>query len=151
MLNVLSGNFVERLFSPLIPFPMSETSVVPSSLRVLVVDDHPDLLSMLDMMMQRRQYAVQTAQSGAEALALAPEFAPHVVVSDIGMPEMDGYEMMRSLRENSGLAPFKSIALTGYDEDMEGDNAQNAGFDAQMTKPIEFEQLFEMIERLASR
>ncbi len=124
---------------------------IPSSLRVLVVDDHPDLLSMLDLMMQRRKYAVQTAQSGAEALALAPGFAPHVVVSDIGMPEMDGYEMMRSLREREkdGLAPFKSIALTGYDQGLEGDRAENAGFDAQMTKPIEFEQLFQMIERLA--
>lgn len=124
-------------------------SAIPSSLRVLVVDDHPDLLSMLDMMMQRRKYAVQTAQSGAEALALAPDFAPHVVVSDIGMPEMDGYQMMRSLRDTNGLAPFKSIALTGYDHGLEGDSAQQAGFDAHMTKPIEFEQLFQMIERLA--
>lgn len=127
-------------------------SAVPSSpsLRVLVVDDHPDLLSMLDLMMQRRKYAVQTAQSGAEALALAPHFAPHVVVSDIGMPEMDGYEMMRSLREADGLAPFKAIALTGYDHHDSGASAQDAGFDAQMTKPIEFERLFEMIERLAN-
>ncbi len=126
-------------------------SATSSSLRVLVVDDHPDLLSMLDLMMQRRKYAVQTAQSGAEALAIAPDFAPHVVVSDIGMPEMDGYQMMRSLREREkdGLAPFKSIALTGYDQGLEGDRAENAGFDAQMTKPIEFEQLFQMIERLA--
>ena len=124
-------------------------SSAPSSLRVLVVDDHPDLLSMLHLMMQRRQYAVQTAQSGAEALAIAPGFSPHVVVSDIGMPDMDGYQMMRSLREKSDLAPFKSIALTGYDHSIEGDSAQDAGFDAQLTKPIEFNQLFETIERLA--
>ena len=113
------------------------------------MDDHPDLLSMLDLMMQRRKYDVQTAQSGAEALAIAPQFGPHVVISDIGMPEMDGYQMMRSLREKSDVAPFKSIALTGYDHFDSGENAQDAGFDAQMTKPIEFEQLFEMIERLA--
>ncbi len=119
------------------------------SLRVLVVDDHPDLLSMLDLMMQRRQYAVCTARSGAEALAIAPDFSPHVVVSDIGMPDMDGYQMMRSLREKRDLAPFKAIALTGYDYELEGDSAQNAGFDAQLTKPIEFSQLFETIERLA--
>lgn len=128
---------------------MSKFPVDSSSLRVLVVDDHPDLLLMLDLMMQRRKYAVQTAQSGAEALQIAREFAPHVVVSDIGMPEMDGYQLMRTLRERDGLGPFKSIALTGYDHQMEGDSAQNAGFDAQLTKPIEFEQLFEMIERLA--
>lgn len=129
---------------------MSLSPAASSALRVLVVDDHPDLLLMLDLMMQRRKYAVQTAQSGAEALQIAREFAPHVVVSDIGMPEMDGYQMMRTMRERDGLGPFKSIALTGYDHQMEGDNAQNAGFDAQLTKPIEFEQLFEMIERLAT-
>lgn len=128
----------------------SASLAASSALRVLVVDDHPDLLLMLDLMMQRRKYAVQTAQSGAEALQIAREFAPHIVVSDIGMPEMDGYQLMRTLRERDGLGPFKSIALTGYDHQLEGDNAQNAGFDAQLTKPIEFEQLFEMIERLAT-
>ncbi len=129
---------------------MFHSPAASSALRVLVVDDHPDLLLMLDLMMQRRKYAVQTAQSGAEALEIAREFSPHVVVSDIGMPEMDGYQMMRTMRERDGLGPFKSIALTGYDHQMEGDSAQNAGFDAQLTKPIEFEQLFEMIERLAT-
>ena len=128
---------------------MSQTSAASSSLRVLVVDDHPDLLSMLDMMMQRRKYNVQTAQSGAEALAIAPGFEPHVVVSDIGMPEMDGYQLMRVMREKSELAPFKAIALTGYDFADQDGHIQDAGFDAQLTKPIEFEQLFEMIERLA--
>jgi CheY-like chemotaxis protein len=71
---------------------------VSSSLRVLLVDDQPDLLSMLDLMMKRRKYAVKTAQSGDEALQLAPDFAPHVVISDIGMPGMDGYQLMTHLR-----------------------------------------------------
>jgi len=129
---------------------MSQSSA-SSALRVLIVDDHADLLSMLDLMMQRRNYLVCTAQSAAQALKIAPEFAPHVVVSDIGMPEMDGYEMMRTMRERDGLGPFKAIALTGYDQELEGDQAQSAGFDAQMTKPIEFDQLFRMIEQLASK
>ncbi|PQV63192.1 Response regulator receiver domain-containing protein [Abditibacterium utsteinense] len=118
-------------------------------LRVLIVDDHPDLLSMLDLMMQRRQYAVKTALSGDQAMQLAPDFCPHVVVSDIGMPGMDGYQLMQNLRAADGLAPFKSIALTGYDGHIENGRAKDAGYDAHMTKPIEFEQLFEMIEELA--
>lgn len=126
------------------PFPS-----FPSSLRVLIVDDQPDLLSMLNLMMQRRQYAVKTAQSGDQALQLAPDFSPHVVISDIGMPGMDGYQLMQNLRANDELAPFKSIALSGYDEQSENDRAREAGYDAQMTKPIEFDQLFEMIENLA--
>lgn len=120
-----------------------------SSLRVLLVDDHPDMLTMLDMMMQKRGHAVKTALSGVEALEIAGEFAPHVVVSDIGMPGMDGYEMMKSLRGVASQAPFKSIALTGYDPQTESQRAREAGFDAQLCKPIEFDQLFAMIERLA--
>ncbi len=119
---------------------MSQSSS-SSALRVLVVDDHPDLLLMLDLMMQRRKYNVCTAQSGAQALQIAPEF---------GMPEMDGYQLMRTLRENTELAPFKAIALTGYDQQMEGNQATQAGFDSQLTKPIEFDQLFQMIEQLAN-
>lgn len=121
----------------------------PSSLRVLVVDDHPDLLSMLDLMMQRRKYAVKTALSGDEALEVAPDFAPHVVVSDIGMPGMDGYQLMQNLRAAPALAPFKSIALSGYDMEREDTRARDAGYDAHLTKPIEFDQLFEIIEELA--
>jgi two-component system, chemotaxis family, CheB/CheR fusion protein len=118
-------------------------------LRVLVVDDHPDLLSMLDLMMQRRKYAVRTAQSGPEALELAPDFSPHVVVSDIGMPGMDGYQLMQELRSTPDIGPFRSIALTGYDLKSEADRAKAAGYDAHLSKPIEFDQLFEMIENLA--
>ena len=119
------------------------------SLRVLVVDDHPDLLSMLDLMMQRRQYAVKTAQSGPEALEMAPDFAPHVVVSDLGMPGMDGFQLMQELRATPDIGPFKSIALTGYDLQTDGDRARNAGYDAHLCKPFEFDQLFDVIEQLA--
>lgn len=126
---------------------MSHPAVSPS-LRVLVVDDQPDLLSMLDLMMQRRKYAVKTALSGDEALELAPDFAPHVVISDIGMPGMDGYQLMAHLRAAPDLAPFKSIALSGYDLHTETSRARNAGYDAHLLKPIEFDQLFEMIEEL---
>ncbi|MBW3637916.1 MAG: response regulator [Armatimonadetes bacterium] len=121
---------------------------VSSSLRVLVVDDQPDLLSMLDLMMQRRKYAVKTALSGDEALEVAPDFAPHVVISDIGMPGMDGYQLMAHLRAAPDLAPFKSIALSGYDLHTETSRARSAGYDAHLLKPIEFDQLFEMIEEL---
>lgn len=126
---------------------MPEQFLSPS-LRVLVVDDHPDLLSMLDLMMQRRKYAVKTATSGDEALKVAPEFEPHVVISDIGMPGMDGYQLMQELRA-ADLKPFKSIALTGYDLVENDARVRDAGYDAHLSKPIEFAQLFEIIENLA--
>lgn len=120
-----------------------------AALRVLLVDDHADMLTMLDLLMQRRAYAVRTATSGYEALEMAPEFAPHVVVSDIGMPGMDGFQFMENLRATSEQRPFKSIALTGYDFVAEPARALEAGYDAQLTKPIEFDILFQMIEDLA--
>jgi len=122
-----------------------------AGLRVLLVDDHVDMLTMLDLLMQRRSYEVKTATSGFEALELAAEFAPHVVVSDIGMPGMDGFEFMEQLRSAPVLQPFKSIALTGYDLIGEPDRALQSGYDAQLTKPIEFDRLFEIIEKFAGQ
>jgi CheY-like chemotaxis protein len=129
----------------------SNPSTPGPELRVLVVDDHADMLTMMDLMMQRRSYAVKTATSGYEALELASEFAPHVVVSDIGMPGMDGFQLMQNLRSTPEMAPFKAIALTGYDLISEPELALESGFDAHITKPIEFEELFEMIEKLAEQ
>lgn len=120
-----------------------------AELRVLVVDDHADMLIMMNMMMQRRSYEVRTATSGPEAMELAPDFAPHVVVSDIGMPGMNGFQLLQNLRSSPELGPFKAIALTGYDIVSEPELALESGFDAHVTKPIEFEQLFQIIENLA--
>jgi len=118
------------------------------ALRVLVVDDHADMLTMLNLLMQRREYSVMTATSGYEALEMAPGFAPHVVVSDIGMPGMDGFQFMENLRATPAVRPFKSIALTGYDLLAEPRRCLEAGYDAHLTKPIEFDELFDMIDKL---
>ncbi len=120
-----------------------------AALRVLLVDDHEDMLSMMRMMMERRSYHVATALSGEQALQLAQGFEPHVVVSDIGMPGMDGYEMMLALRSMNALAPFKSIALSGYDAHDEEPRARAAGYDAQLTKPVNFDSLFQTIDAFA--
>jgi CheY-like chemotaxis protein len=120
------------------------------SLRVLLVDDQDDILDMMHLLLKRQPYAVATANSGSKAIAVAVDFAPHVVVSDIGMPEMDGYEMMANLRRMDELSPFKAIALTGYDDAAEHDRARNAGFDAHLTKPVDFEHLFDVINQLSS-
>jgi CheY-like chemotaxis protein len=121
-----------------------------TSLRVLLVDDHEDMLGLMKMMMERRSYRVEIALSGAEALAVAQGFGPQVVVSDIGMPGMDGYEMMQALRSMQALPPFKSIALSGYDASEEEPRARAAGYDAQLTKPVDFDALFRAIDSLAT-
>lgn len=119
------------------------------SVRVLLVDDHPDMLEMMEVMMNRREYLVAKALSGEQALEVAPQFSPHIIVSDIGMPGMDGYEMMAALRDMNSLHPFKSIALSGYDAQTDALRARDAGYDVQLTKPVDFESLFQTIDDLA--
>jgi len=117
-------------------------------LRVLLVDDHDDMLSMMNLLMSRRSYSVATANSGSKALQLMESFAPHIVVSDISMPDMDGYEMMEALRAGSQGTSFKSIALSGYGLEDDRQRAQAAGYDGHLTKPIDFDVLFELMDRL---
>ena len=131
-------------------FHSLDESAAPG-VRVLIVDDHADMVGLMRMMMERRCYRVATALSGEQALEVAPEFGPHVVISDIGMPGMDGYEMMLALRSMNARAPFKSIALSGYDATQEEPRARAAGFDAQLTKPIDFDSLFQTIDALAPK
>jgi len=121
-----------------------------ATLRVLLVDDHADMLAMMNMAMRRRSYTIQTAASAYEALELAEQFAPHVVVSDIGMPEMDGCQLMTALKSMNSLTPFGAIALTGYDDGTRQDDVRAAGYDVHLTKPIDFETLFSTIEHLGS-
>jgi CheY-like chemotaxis protein len=123
-----------------------------ANLRVLLVDDQDDLLQVMNILLQRRRgYEVETAQSGDQAMQKAPDFAPHVVVSDITMPGRDGCELMRNLRSLEGgeLSPFRSIALSGYDTSNDPQLTQ-CGYDAHLTKPVDFDQLLNMIDELAT-
>lgn len=117
-------------------------------LRVLLVDDHEDLLTMLRLVLSRRGYDVTTASSGAEAINLAGTFAPHIVVSDLGMPGMNGLEMMKRLRGMDELAAFKAIALSGFGDQKDTDSSLSVGFDAHFAKPVDFNHLCETIEHL---
>ena len=122
-----------------------------ADLRVLLVDDHADALTVMNLLFKRQSYQVQTAESGRRALELARDWEPHVVVSDISMPDMNGYEMMTKMREDDGLKPFKSIALSGYDREDDREKARRAGFDAHLTKPIDFQNLFATVNTLAQQ
>jgi len=114
-----------------------------------LVDDHEDMLTMLQFMMARRGYEVQVATSGEAALAAAPDFAPQVIVSDIGLPGINGYQLLAALRQMDDLTAFKAVALTGFDTD-ERHSTDQSSFDAQLTKPVDFDSLFQLIEQLAN-
>jgi|GEM_PF-2242162 len=131
----------------------SNPAVSPEShdatLRVLLVDDQEDILHVMHLILERRgNFQVETASSGMQALEKAESFAPHVVISDLSMPEMDGCELMSQLRCKPCLTPFKSIALSGYGSTYQ-EAAKDAGFDTHLVKPVDFDQLFEVIDQLS--
>ncbi|HEX7842496.1 MAG TPA: response regulator, partial [Kofleriaceae bacterium] len=86
------------------------------------------------------------AQDGAAALALAREVAPTIALLDIGLPEMDGYELARRLR--NGGAAIKLIALTGYGQEADRQRALSAGFDEHLVKPVSIDLVIATIDRL---
>lgn len=118
------------------------------TLRVLFIDDNDDMRSMMAILLHRQGYAVKTADCAPVAQELAPVWQPHLIVSDIGMPGTDGYELMRILRSDSRLAPFRAVALSGFGHMVEGDKGRLAGFDECLVKPIEFDKFFGVLKSL---
>lgn len=118
----------------------------PTALRVLLVDDHDDLRAMLGLLLERKRgYAVETAASGKQALDVIEQFSPHLIISDIAMPGMDGYAMLDEMRTRD-LAPFKAIALSGSEADYH--KRPDSAYDAHLIKPVDFETLFSTIDQL---
>lgn len=119
--------------------------------RALVVDDAPDVVEMLAMLLRRSGYEVVAASSAPDALNAAQDGLFDVVVSDIGMPGMDGYELALALRALPDYASVPMIALTGFAMYADRDRALAAGFNAFLTKPINPMVLVELIESLRGR
>jgi CheY-like chemotaxis protein len=116
--------------------------------RVLVVDDVTDVTEMIALFLKHAGYDVATAGSATAALRLANEKAFDMVISDIGMPEMNGYELAESLRRRSEYQRTPIIAVTGYSEYDDRGRALRAGFDAHLTKPIDPSELLNLMNKL---
>jgi PAS domain S-box-containing protein len=126
------------------PVPASPAETLPvDGVRVLVVDDNIDMVMMLASSLRQRGYSVQSAYNGPDGLKVAQQWRPDVVLLDIGLPGLDGYEVARRIRSASEpeLQQARLIALTGYGRDVDKDLAAEAGFDAHMTKPYDFDEL----------
>ncbi|HYY42065.1 MAG TPA: ATP-binding protein, partial [Pyrinomonadaceae bacterium] len=130
-----------------------QSAAAPQSVcqRVLVIDDSPDTLELLHMLFEQKGSKVCSADSAAEALKLAAAEPPNIIISDLGMPGMDGYELLAALRRLPGLARVPAIAISGYA--MEEDRARSlrAGFAAHLAKPLDIERLFALIQQLVAR
>jgi two-component system CheB/CheR fusion protein len=114
----------------------------------LVVDDVADVTEMLSVLLGHAGYKVVTAASAREALAAARERRFDVIISDIGMPEMNGYQLAREMRLLPGYETVPMVAVTGYSMFDDQERSISAGFSAHVTKPIEPRALLDLIEQL---
>jgi CheY-like chemotaxis protein len=134
-----------RLWLPLIERPGSLAGAVADTgqpaRRVLIVDDNVDAADSLALVLQLDGHVTRTGYSAQDAFELAVAFEPEVMLLDIGLPEMDGYEVARRIRASGHPAGVKLIALTGYGQVDDVRRAEEAGFDDHLVKPVNFEAL----------
>jgi signal transduction histidine kinase/CheY-like chemotaxis protein len=127
------------------------TVTVPPKRRVLVVDDNDDVAKTLAMMLRLQGHEVRVAGSGPAALETARADRPDLVLLDLGMPGMDGYEVARRLRQEPGLENIVLAAITGWAQDDDRQRSRVAGFDEHLVKPVEPDQLQKLLDRLDRR
>ncbi len=114
----------------------------------LVVDDVMDVAEMLSVLLTHAGYEVVTAGSARAALDAARKHHFDVIISDIGMPEMNGYELARALRALPDYQSVPLVAVTGYSMFDDRERSLNSGFTAHMTKPIDPRALLDLIDKL---
>lgn len=116
--------------------------------RVLVVDDNRDAADTLALFLGAMGASVETANDGAAALRSVETFRPHVVLLDIGMPGMNGYEVATAIREQERSASPVLVAVTGWGSDTDKVRAREAGFDEHLTKPVDADTLYRLFDGL---
>lgn len=120
-------------------------STVLTRQRVLVVDDNRDAATSMGLLLKILGADVEVANSGPEALSAIETYHPAVVLLDLGMPEMDGYEVARRIRERREFDDITLIALTGWGQDEDRRRAHEAGFDHHLVKPADIRSLQELL------
>jgi two-component system CheB/CheR fusion protein len=120
-----------------------------NELAVLAVDDDEDTTALLRYLLEMNGAKVTTANSGRDALKLARELTFDVVLSDISMPSMDGFEFVRRLRSLPGKENVPVVALTGYGRKEDVEQAANEGFVAHLTKPFDVGRLLAFLSQLS--
>jgi PAS domain S-box-containing protein len=118
-----------------------------TALRVLIVDDNRDAADSLSMLCKSEGHVARVAYSSAEALDGAPRFMPDIALLDIGLPDVDGYELARQLRRKGDTKPLL-IAITGYGQTEDRLRAQSAGFDYHFVKPVNIDSLLKLLSSL---
>jgi signal transduction histidine kinase/ActR/RegA family two-component response regulator len=144
------SEFIIRLPLPEQP-PAPQATAAPQHVdatgpkpRVLVVDDNRDAAESLSTLFEMENYDVDMAYDGYAAVAAAGRQAPDLVIMDLGMPGMDGYEAARQIRQHPGAERIVMVALTGWGQNEVRRKTLDAGFDCHLTKPVDFDQLLRL-------
>jgi CheY-like chemotaxis protein len=115
-------------------------------LRVLVVDDCPDTTASMALLLRCWGHDVCIAHDGPSAVDLAEAYHPEVVLLDLGLPGMDGYEVARRLRGQLGLTDARILSLSGFAQERDRRRAREAGCDAHLVKPVDLDFLQRLLE-----
>ncbi len=127
-----------------LPTPIDQSADAPP-LRILLVDDNRDAAESLGELLQFSGHETRLAFDGLEAVAVHAQWKPDVVVLDIGLPGIDGYEAARRIRAQQGIKPLRMVALTGWGQADDRKRTADAGFDAHMVKPVMYDALLAML------
>lgn len=115
--------------------------------RVLLIDDNCDAIDSMGALLALLDYDVRTAENAEAALLIAAEFQPHLILSDIGLPGMDGYQLAPELRRVAGARKLVLAAATGYGLASDKKKAREAGFDYHLVKPLDADMLIDFVAR----
>jgi PAS domain S-box-containing protein len=144
-----------KVFLPLADSPPFEpanhpaVNVAPSyRARILVADDNRDAADTLSMILELDGHEVRTAYDGMEALQVAEQFAPQIALLDIGMPNLDGYQTARRIRERPWGSAMLLVALTGWGQEQDRRRAAEAGFNCHLVKPVDPQTIGAVIEQM---
>ena len=145
------SEFVVRL--PVVPPPQPQPSLRPTekaqptgqSLRVLVVDDNVDTVTTLALLVKESGHDARTAFDGPTVLEAALDYRPNVVLLDIGLPGLNGFEVAKRLRQQPALQNVVLVAMTGYGQESDRQRSQEAGFDHHLVKPGDLGKVLQIL------
>lgn len=119
-----------------------------ASMRILIVDDNEDAVSTLNMMLHLAGHDTRTARDGIEAVDVANTYRPNVVLLDIGMPRMNGYEAAETIRKQSWGSKMALIAMTGWGQESDRQKSKDSGFDEHLVKPVDPQVLLKLLKKM---
>ncbi|MDB5866264.1 MAG: response regulator [Betaproteobacteria bacterium] len=148
-----SENFKMTVAPTRDPLPASAAAAraEENALRILVVDDNQDSACSMTLLLELQGHQVHVAHAGQAALQIAGQFHPDVILLDIGMPGMNGYEVAKHLRSQAAFSETLLIAVTGYGRASDVKQTESAGFDHHLVKPIDYDKLQSLLEARSGR